>query len=351
MVVGFYSPYLDTLGGGERYVLSLASSISRDHTVHVFWDDPSIRTQAEKRLNIDLSLINIVPNFWVQGKMFEKMAQSRRYDAIVFLSDGSIPLSFAKKTILHFQFPVPWVNGKSIVQQFKIKRIDAVLCNSQFVKTHIDQTFGISSHVIYPGISVESFSPKRKTKTILSVGRFTADMNTKKQAEMIDAFEKLVAMGIREWKLVLAGSVLPKDAAFVTELRKKARKLPVEFSVNASFLDIKHLYETSSLYWHAAGFGEDLHKHPERAEHFGISVVEAMAGGAIPLVFKGGGLPEIVYSKSGVLWTTLEDLVRETAILIKSEKKRALLHREARKRAMLFDELRTHVQFVRLLKP
>ena len=40
--------------------------------------------------------------------------------------------------------------------------------------------------------------------------------------------------------------------------------------------------------------GEDAERHPERFEHFGISVVEAMAAGAVPLVFGAAGPGEIV---------------------------------------------------------
>ena len=38
MKIGIYSPYLDTLGGGERYMISLASHWSKSHEVSVYWD-------------------------------------------------------------------------------------------------------------------------------------------------------------------------------------------------------------------------------------------------------------------------------------------------------------------------
>jgi len=55
MKFGFYSPYLDTFGGGERYLLTLASNFSKNHDVDVFWDDNAIKAPLTRFLKIDLS--------------------------------------------------------------------------------------------------------------------------------------------------------------------------------------------------------------------------------------------------------------------------------------------------------
>ena len=52
MKFGFYSPYLDTFGGGERYMLTLASYFSKDHIVDIFWDDPAIKAPLARFLKI-----------------------------------------------------------------------------------------------------------------------------------------------------------------------------------------------------------------------------------------------------------------------------------------------------------
>ena len=59
-------------------------------------------------------------------------------------------------------------------------------------------------------------------------------------------------------------------------------------------------------------------KNPERAEHFGISTVEAMGMGAVPVVINVGGQPEIVEDGiNGFLWKTTDDLMKKTNRLIK----------------------------------
>ena len=68
--------------------------------------------------------------------------------------------------------------------------------------------------------------------------------------------------------------------------------------------ELLELYSRASLFWHAAGHGQDDRRHPERLEHFGITTVEAMAHGAVPLVFPAGGPAEVV--ADGRTWLVAE---------------------------------------------
>ena len=39
MKIGVYDPYLDDVGGGEKYMLTTAECLSNDHDVTIFWDN------------------------------------------------------------------------------------------------------------------------------------------------------------------------------------------------------------------------------------------------------------------------------------------------------------------------
>lgn len=341
MKVGIYNPYLDTLGGHERYCFDIASCLSREHDVDIFWDDPEILDKAQARFNIPLEGITLVRNIWISGSVFSKAYRTRRYDAIFFVSDGSIPLVFSKRAFLLFEFPVPWVKGKDVVTQLKLRRVTRIICNSSFVKHHIDATFGVNSKVITPGVDIASFAPSKKENLILSVGRFTTGMNTKKQDVLITAFKKLCDRGLKTWKLVLAGGMLPDDFEFVTKLKRTARTYPIEILPNVSFKELQALYAGAKLYWHAAGSGEDLQKHPQRAEHFGISSVEAMSAGAVPVVFAGGGQKDIVgHWVNGFLWKTEAELIAFTQSLIGDTKTWSRISKAAGVRAKDFSRER-----------
>ena len=121
MRIGIYSPYLDSLGGGERYVFTLAAHWSKAHHVDIFWNDDQILSKAQTRFNLDLHDVSAVPNVFQSGNIIQKLMTTRSYDLVFFLSDGSIASSAAKYNILHFQVPfahisIPfWKDRKSVV--------------------------------------------------------------------------------------------------------------------------------------------------------------------------------------------------------------------------------------------
>ncbi len=320
MRIGLYDPYLDTLGGGEKYILDIATCLEKDNSVSLFWDDPQILPAAEKRFNIHLSRIHILPNiFKSQKSLLEKFLVTRRFDVIIFLSDGSVPWLFAKKNILLFQFPVQWVQIKSFMDKQKLARITSIICYSDFVKGFLDATFHKDAIVIPPAISLPSQVSLKKQNIILSVGRFTKAMNTKKQEVLIQAFKEMTTKGLKDWTLILAGGVLPEDEDFVERLRTLAKGHSIEIFQNISYGELQDLYQSAKIYWHAAGFGEDLEKYPERAEHFGITTLEAMAYGVVPVVFNAGGQREIIKNEeNGLLWHTVEELQQKTQQLIEN---------------------------------
>lgn len=316
MRIGLYDPYLDTLGGGERYILTAASCLSSMHDVRVFWDDNSYLEKAEKKFNIDLSKVTTEKNiFSSQNPLLKRMFATKKYDALIFMSDGSIPFLFAQKNILLFQFPVNWVNGQSFVNRFKLRQVEYVICYTDFVKEYLDKTFNISSKVLYP--PVDQIRREKKENIILTVGRFTKAMNAKKQEVLVQAFKEMYEAGLKDWKLVLAGSYLPEDEDFVKEIKDAAKGYPITIAANVPYGELVAYYKKAKIYWHAAGYGENLSEHPERAEHFGITTVEAMGAGAVPIVINGGGQKEIVTDgMNGFLWKTLDELKRATKQVI-----------------------------------
>lgn len=353
-----YDPYLDTLGGGERYCLSVVESLlNRGYEVDIFWSgDPGIIAKAKDRFELDISQANLVPDIFNEhphrieciddregivkivsrpnnhndvikkAKSFlNKYNATKKYDIFFYLSDWSIPFLFSKKNLLHVQVPFikPVSTTENIFNLLKLFFINRVVCNSNFTQKYAVTKFGNKCEVLYPPVDVKQFDPnKPKQNIILSVGRFDNLLNSKKQDVLIDAFKKVAQQNKdSDWKLVLAGGSLqsPEQNTYLLHLRSLAAGLPIEFVVNPDFAKIKSLYESAKIYWHAAGYNVDQDIHPENTEHFGIAPVEAMAAGAVPIVVNKGGLNEIVTdSVSGYLWNTIEDLVAKTQLLIGS---------------------------------
>lgn len=325
MRIGIYTPYLDTLTGGERYMLTIAECLKKNNDVVIFWDEKDILTRAEKKLNLDLTDIQVVPNIFTPGvSTLSRLKKTRDYDLLIILSDGSIPSVLSKKLILHFQNPVEWVR-KSVQNRLKMMRVSEIICNSEFTKKYIDKKFRIKSRVLYPPIDVNSL-PKngKKENIILTVGRFAMfDNGTtyKKQEILIDVFKKMVDGGLRDWKLVVVTSYFPRDEKFIKEMEQDVKGYPIEILKNLPSSKLSELYGSAKIYWHGTGFGEDIEKNPDRAEHFGMTTVEAIAAGLIPVVYDAGGQKEIVKKGIGYVFETREELIERTHMVMDNYQK------------------------------
>ena len=309
------SPYLDHLGGGERYMLSIASVLeSLGHDVYFAWDNLEEISKLSQMLGLNLKNPHLDPkikDLYFKGNPLAMYLATKPYDTVVYLSDGSVPALGGKRNILHMQVPFHGVGGKSIQNKIKQMFVHKVIVNSEFTKKIVDEEYGLSSVVLYPPVTPINCT-KPKEKLILSVGRFEPSLNAKKQDSLIEAM-RLLSTHLPDWRLALAGGSSSDE--WLNSLKSKATGLPITFYPNATHEELCNLYGQSQIYWHAAGYGIDENKNPELTEHFGISTVEAVSAGCIPLVVPYGGQREIVKS-TDLHWQTIEELVLKTSAVI-----------------------------------
>lgn len=342
MKIGIYDPYLDDLGGGEKYMLSVAECLSKRHEVAIFWDEKKDFEKAMERFSLDLSRVSLTPNiFSPKVGLFKKIVETKNFNAIIFLSDGSIPFSLSKKLFVHIQQPIPGLKT-SFKIRWKLSRVARVFCNSYYSKSYVDRSLGIESIVLYPPVKINA-RPLKKENIILHVGRFrvkdpmTGVNDYKKQGVMTNVFKQMIKKGLKDWRFVLAVSIREREEEIFNKLQKESKGFPIEFFVNKTNEELWELYSRAKIYWHASGYGEDLEKHPEYAEHFGISTVEAMGAGAVPVVIAAGGQKEIVQDGiDGLLWENLDELKTKTLELIQNKNLREKLSKAAKQRAHFF---------------
>lgn len=359
MKIGIFDPYLDDLGGGEKYMMTIAECLSKDHNVSVFWDNKEDLEELKRRFLFNLSSVSIIKNiFSPKISSLERLIKTRKFDAIFVLSDGSIPLVSSKKLFLHFQQPMEHLKSLSAKTKLKLSRVTSIFCNSHFTKSFIDRTFDVDSLVIHPPVALYPKKTKREN-IILNVGRLRVKNVTikgvpiedyKKQSFMIDVFKKMTKKGLSNWKFVVAISVQEDDKKAFESLKKEAHGFPIQFIVNRNNIELWNLYNQAKVYWHATGYGENLKKHPEYAEHFGISTVEAMGGGAVPVVINAGGQKEIVENNvSGFLWTSEKEFIEKTERLINDHYLWIKMSKEAVRRSKRFSKDRFYKKVRELL--
>ena len=331
---GIHDPYWDSLGGGERYAAATCQLLVKlGYQVDVWWPS-NIADQIKERFSIDIAAANFVPQ--------QNLAD---YDLVFWISDGSIPSSLAKETIIHFQVPFHDQNSGSMSNRLKIK-LYPVVCNSQFTKSLIDKTYGINSRVIYPPVDVEVNYQGAKLNQIISLARFSQTLHAKRQDVLIKAFSQLALPG---WKLVLAGGVADQD--YLNSLQQQALGLDVEFVANPTALQARHLLSQAKLFWSATGFDVNENEFPEKMEHFGITAVEAMATGTVPLVTAKGGHKETVVDKqTGYWWNTIEELAALSLQLAKDDLLWEKLSRQAKTQSQKFSTQEFEKQMTTLIQ-
>jgi len=334
MRIGLYSPYLTAYGGGEKYIGKLAETFSKDNDVSFIVTTKPDFKELEKRLNIDLSKVNIYTIQSYASRLPDRMVILRKfvnshkvskctnkYDLFINQEHLTPIPSLAKRSILICQIPpTPWNIRSRLtnnlltnsIYDLRLKSYNKVIVYSLFTKKWAEKYYQREVEVIYPPVDTDQFLPATKVNYIISVGRFFTGGHCKKQIEMIKVFKELYTANneIRNWEYHLVGGVSgARSKEYVKKCREEARDYPVYFHINAPFEVLKGLYGISKIFWHATGLGEDEDKHPERMEHFGITTIEAMSAGCVPIVINKGGQPEIVRNGiDGFLWDNVKEL-------------------------------------------
>jgi glycosyltransferase involved in cell wall biosynthesis len=341
MRAAIYNPYLDTLGGGERYSMAVAQTLlSKGYQVNLEWNKPSIKEALEARFGIDLTGLRVVPD----------VKKGNGYDFCFWVSDGSIPTLSARKNILHFQVPFHNINGKTLLNRMKLFRISKIVCNSYFTKKVIDRQYGVDSIVVYPPVATDKFVTKAKENLILFIGRFSQLKQIKNQDVLIRAFKTLSKNLKTSWKLILAGGSEVGGENYVSKLRKMIDEEKIEIIENPTFDKVCSLYGKAKIFWSAVGYGANEEKEPEKVEHFGISVVEAMSACAIPIIYRAGGYVEIVRdNENGILWSRLSDLSGKTKKLISDKEKMNYLAKNANEASKKYSYEKFQENFLKLL--
>ena len=348
MKIGLYSPFLaDNIGGGEHYLLTVAECLLPQHQVDLIVPRQTLGLSDKFRrsFNLKLSGLNfVVGPFNSQSSGLDRAKFTRRYDVFYYMTDGSFFIPQAKFNAVHFM--VPFNQPPNLWQRLKLKAWPVKTANSFFTKKHLEKKWRIQiNYVHYPAAIDSSFlgtSPKKNI--ILTAGRFfssSGNKHCKRQDFLVKTFKILCDQGLTGWQLILSGPIdKGKDNLnYAKKVAQLAKGYPITIRHEGSFKQLQQDYCQAKIYWHAAGYGQDQENNPEAVEHFGITTVEAMSAGAVPVVINQGGQPEIVTNGiNGLLWNDQADLIKKTSAIIQDHKLFHKLQLQAQLRAKDFSK-------------
>jgi glycosyltransferase involved in cell wall biosynthesis len=357
MNVAIYNASWQTMGGGEKYLCTIADVLSRDAAfdITLLIDRPDVTGEKLRRF-FDLALDRVTLKQIDSADLGSAIASA---DIAIIQTNYRPIRSRANRTVYILHVPYGPLGAGAITRrimlgEFKEAVKDLVrarllhearlasgaIVNSFFARDALLRHHGIAATAIQPAID-DFLRPGTKDKIILSAGRFFRGLyNDKRYDVMLEAFRNLCAGSPEHgWQYWVAGSC-GTDAAsqqYLARLRKDAEGLPVVFHVNPSYAFLTECYNRATIFWHAAGYGVDQDIHPERMEHFGMTTVEAMSARCIPIVYDGGGQREIVtHGSDGLFWSTIQQLVGHTRAVMNDTALASMLAQGARERSGFF---------------
>jgi glycosyltransferase involved in cell wall biosynthesis len=316
---------LNARGGSERLALAVIRALKEDNDMDIDIDLTTLQKPDVHKIEEtygktglmavrNINRVNIIPSI-------ENVQLKKKYDLIINTHGDMFPFSqkdFSKdNAITYCHFPLAkylidveneeyarLIYGQRFSDMGEYKkhlhlarntyidmiRNSTVLTNSEYSSKAIYKTFKIDSTVLSPPVDVDLFrkavlfsSMNKRDDTILVISRFHP---SKKVENAIRLAELLKQKGIgRSMKIV--GNLSPHMFGYYSYLRQMVQDLDlsdyVTFHVNVSFNKLLSLMSKSKVYF-----------HPLPGEPFGISTVEAMSAGLIPVVPDLGGHTEFV---------------------------------------------------------
>lgn len=382
--VGVYNLYWHTYGGGEQVSGAIAAQLARHHQVTLLGPEPVDFDTTRSKLGVDLA------GCAYRRVIDDKTAAAASGDFDLFINGtySSRAASAAPLGLYYVHFPSEPVRAparvasklsigavkamnlppklplrlrevragfdRRIVRTEFIPSYDRYLVNSAFTGRWVHRMWGAEANVVeLPPPVRTTLTAGEKRQLILSVGRFIDPQrgHCKKQLDLVHAFAELHRSGlIPGWELAVVGGCSAPDREYALAVRRAADGLPVKVLINAPGETVRQLFAEASIFWHATGFSEDEERNPDRFEHFGIVVVEAMVAGAVPVVYGAAGPLEIVRDGiDGRTWRTIPELQAITTALAANASRRADLALSSVERAQNYSTDRFATRFATVL--
>ena len=236
-----------------------------------------------------------------------------------------------------------------------------ILTNSKFSKQAIEKIYGknnnVEATVIYPPVDVNKFKilnncntknitnvllKEKDPNSILVISRLSPDKKIENAIEIGKSLKE--KENIRCYKMTIVGGILPDNQNYLENLNNLIDmydlKNNIKIKPNVTFDNLQKLVHQSNVYI-----------HPTPDEPFGMSIVEAMSAGLIPITPNRGGDAEFVPLK--YQYQSIEHATEIIANILKNNRNKKDLEEERRNisdSTNKFDKQKYNEEFENVIK-
>jgi hypothetical protein len=322
-IVGIYSPYEYSLGGGENYLSNIMNFFINKNYLIIFFnstDNNKVKLVLSYYLNNNEKYVLQVSNDILFDNKFINKIQGK-LDYFVYMSNISIPeiKGIANKNIYHCQFPFDYNHyDNKITYLLKEKTIytyDKIIVNSEFTYKYLLDTYNKYNikydvnniKILYP-ICVNKINTckfLKYDKSFVMIGRifdYVPNANNKhfdKIIKIMNMYKKF------NYELNIIGSVKSKVwYKYLINLIGNNTKIRIHSDISED--NKNDILKYCKYIIQLTGIEENK---VSNEEHFGISILEGINYNCIPITYNGGFPPYYIKNKkNGYIVNNLKEL-------------------------------------------
>ena len=291
MRIGIIHPFFDVMGGAEHTTLSLIEKLkSTQNIITLYTVEPPTISETE---NFKFHLIKkmSLPTLWRYQRMKEvkKIFNESQNNDIVIVMGGGLLLekTNANKMLIycHSTFTeednfsrasfsgvkgiysrILQNNVKNSISSMSDKNVRLVT-NSEYTRNEIKKRFDKDSTVIYPPVNIDKFLKSfdiMKQKNVITISRYSPEK------KLEDAIDITKSSGLSY--ILIGNAKYSSQLRLFKMLKSRSDQSNISLHCNLSYPETEKLLVSSKVYFHTS------------KETFGISVIESIAAGCIPIV-------------------------------------------------------------------
>jgi glycosyltransferase involved in cell wall biosynthesis len=305
LIVGVFSPALNLSGGAEWVALNIIFALKEQgHEVILLCDNP---IDQKKFTHVFGRQVQVDKQFILPLRFFSQVDPHNVYtDAIrtlILKTKCNITVDTYSNALLfgtdiaYIHYPLlkgvahglPQLRNRAFFMPYQalLKRNRSnrlILANSQYTAKAILEELGINPYVLYPSVSnkITALSKgnldKPRQNIVVTISRISEEKN-------LQAIPQIAEKVREEISFIIAG--IPTSTQALVQLKNLIKRLHLSDRVKVlTYLPREQMAQML--------LNSRAYLHTMKDEHFGISIVEAMSLGCVPVVHDSGGPREFV---------------------------------------------------------